>query len=388
MFGVAVRIAYRMGIHSESACIKHPPFEAEMRRRLWWSMKLFDTRISELADYKTVALAPTWDCRIPLNVNDSDLRPEMTDLPSSQGTSSEVLFVVVRSEIGEFVGRSRGHLGFASLPVAKHDLQDQRSIHEDIELDTFERMVEERYLKFCNPENPLHYMTIWTMRTYLAKYRLLEHYLRYSNSSTNLTDTQRDVALCHALSILSSDTKIINSPLSKGYLWLTRFYFPFPAYIHILQDLRRRPVCRYAEDAWQAMSENFDARVIIPLGQGGDNPFLNIFAKIVLPAWDARAAISGNSGELSVPRIVSFVKDIIAQRTQNVQRADNEQERPASGMSMDNLPMSTPVGFGDYGFGLLYGAEGHDIDTGMDFDIPGRQLDWTAMDWGFGGLLA
>ncbi|KAK9386689.1 hypothetical protein V1515DRAFT_603556 [Lipomyces mesembrius] len=66
MLGVVMRIAHRMGIHSESACVKRTAFEAEMRRRLWWSLKLFDTRIGEMADYNTVALAPAWECRIPL----------------------------------------------------------------------------------------------------------------------------------------------------------------------------------------------------------------------------------------------------------------------------------------------------------------------------------
>lgn len=159
MFGVAIRIAYRMGIHSELACAKQPPFEAEVRRRLWWSLKLLDTRINELADYKTVALEPTWDCRIPLNVNDSDLRPEITEPPSAQGTSSEALFVVVRSEVGEFVRRSRVRLGFASLPVAKDAAQTEGS-----KLDALEKRIEDKYLRFCNPENPLHYMTVWTDR--------------------------------------------------------------------------------------------------------------------------------------------------------------------------------------------------------------------------------
>jgi len=380
MFGVAMRIAYRMGIHSESACANYPPFEAEMRRRLWWSMKLFDTRISELADYRTVALAPTWDCRIPLNVNDSDIRPDMTEPLSVQGTSSEALFVVVRSEVSEFAHRNRVHLSFASQPVVKDALQTETS-----KLDALENRIEDKYLRFCNPENPLLYMTIWTTRTYFAKYRLLEHYSRYSNPSTSLTDTKRDDTLFHAINILSCDTKIMTSPLTKGYLWLTRFYFPFPAYMHILQDLRRRPVCRYAEDAWKVMSENFKARVINPLGQEGDSPFLNIFAKVVLPAWEACEAIPGQSEELSTPEIVSFIRGHMERKTQNTQRADGEQEQPVMDMSMNDLPMSTPMGFGDYDFGLLYGG-GQDIYTGTNFDIPKHQLDWTTMDWGFGGL--
>lgn len=52
MLGVAIRIAQRMGIHSESALSKCTVFEAELSRRLWWSLMLFDSRISEMADHK------------------------------------------------------------------------------------------------------------------------------------------------------------------------------------------------------------------------------------------------------------------------------------------------------------------------------------------------
>jgi len=98
MLGVAIRIAQRMGIHSESALAKCTAVEAEMRRRLWWSLILFDTRIGETANSKTTTLDPTWDCKIPLNVNDSDLRPEMKGPPAIQGKSTEAPFAIVRSK--------------------------------------------------------------------------------------------------------------------------------------------------------------------------------------------------------------------------------------------------------------------------------------------------
>lgn len=360
-----------------------------MRRRLWWSLKLFDTRIGELADYKTVALAPTWDCRVPLNVNDSDLRPEMKEPPQAHGTSSEALFVVVRSELVEFVRHTKVNLDFSS-PLVARDAQNPD--HKDSELDTLEKTIEDQYLKFCNPENPLHFMTLWTTRIYLAKCRLLEHYSRYSDSLSALTEPQRDTAMCHALTMLESDTKIMTSPLTKGYLWLARFHFPFPAYMHILQDLRRRPVCKHAEQAWKVMSENFEARVIVPLGHGGDSPFLNIFAGFVLPAWEARETIPGRSEESSIPpRIVSYIKDSMTRRVQSIQSAGREQQSHSNTNIIEDLHM-LPMGRGDYGFGL-YGLGELDDFAGTNVSFPGQalldantssQLDCAAMDWRLG----
>lgn len=85
-----------------------------MRRRLWWSLVLFDNRICEMADYKASNLLPTWDCKIPLNVNDFDLQPEMKTGPTMHGNPSEALFAVVRSEVGNFTRRSSFHLDFTN----------------------------------------------------------------------------------------------------------------------------------------------------------------------------------------------------------------------------------------------------------------------------------
>ena len=52
MMGIAVRIAQRQGLHAESCNQEFSPFEAEMRRRLWWQIVLLDSRIGELANYK------------------------------------------------------------------------------------------------------------------------------------------------------------------------------------------------------------------------------------------------------------------------------------------------------------------------------------------------
>ncbi|CAI7623232.1 unnamed protein product [Penicillium glandicola] len=241
LLGVAIRIAQRIGIHDESMYGKCSVLEAEMRRRLWWSLIIFDNRICEMSDYKTASLAPTWDCRIPLNVNDFELQPEMTTPPETINRPTETVFAVVRSELADFVRHSAFHLNFTNSVLSTMP-RSSTGIDEAEQLLSLEKTIEEKYLAFCNPENPLHFMTIWTMRGYLAKNRLLEHYCRFSTISMPQTDAQRNGAIFNALRMLECDTKLMTSPLIKGYLWLVHFHFPFPAYIHLLQDLKNMPV--------------------------------------------------------------------------------------------------------------------------------------------------
>ena len=394
MLGVAIRIAQRIGIHSESAMAKSTAFEAEMGRRLWWSLVLFDARIGEMAAGSKIAtLTPTWDCKIPLNVNDSDFRPEMKEAPQVQGTSTDALFAVVRSELGDFVRHTLCHLDFTSpalKPLVKNAHHD--SMPEGSELVGLEKLIEDKYLKYCNPENPLHFMTIWTTRGYLAKCRLMEHHANHSNPSVHQAEIQRAAAISYALKSLECDTKIMTSPLTKGFLWLAQFHFPFPAYIQIIQHMKRRPFSDQAEQAWEVMSDNYEARFgSLPLED--DNPFFRIFTNIALQAWEAREIRFQRSGESFVtPRIILSIRHKLSQLAQNSQKFEIGLLGSATDMDMHDFSTPMPLGFGSDS--LLYsigGQNGYAVtESGVHQDMLGlnpldvdiNQLDWSVMNWG------
>ncbi|KAF1981794.1 putative C6 transcription factor [Aulographum hederae CBS 113979] len=347
MLSIAVRIAQRMGIHTESGLAKCTVLEAEMRRRLWWSLILFDARICEMCDFKSTMLAPTWDCRAPLNANDFDMRAEMKTPPVVQGNTSEALFAVVRSELADFLRNSSFYLDFtcpALKPLARNIQHDDAL--EGGEIASLEKKFEETYFKFCDPENPLHFMTLWTARGFLAKNRLVEHYSNFSHPSIQQTDTHRDIAITHALSMLQSDTALMTSPLTKPFRWLLHLYFPFPGYIHTVQDLRRRPLSAHADRAWGVMSDNYQARFL--------------FSRAVFQAWEAReVAVRGKGRAISLEGNVGV------------------------GAS-DDVAMAMPVGFGH---DLLYDLDGGHSFAGSDFagfsamDLDIGQMDWMGMNW-------
>jgi Fungal specific transcription factor domain len=382
MLGVAIRIAQRMGIHSESALARCPALEAELRRRLWWSLVLFDTRISEMAEHRISTLAPTWDCRIPLNVSDSDLRSEMKEPPSVQGKATDALFAVVRSELGDFVRHTMFHLDFTS-PALKP------IVPEVADLATLERLINEKYLKFCDEENPLHFMTIWWTRSYLAKCRLLEHHSKYSSLFVPQTDAQRDALISIAILMLECDTKLRNSPLTKPFRWLVHLHFAAPAYLQIVQDLKMRPSCELAEQAWEAMSDNFEA-VFVFVKEDDESPIFRIFTKMILHAWEAREATF--SEPLTPPRIVSSMRHRLAQIGQKTQIV--QQPNGSMGTGPDHFPMSMDLVSNcmSYTIGEQGGYGG--IVPGAYTNMPGlppisvdvNPLDWAAMDWGFGGM--
>ncbi|KAJ6190948.1 C6 zinc finger domain protein [Penicillium mononematosum] len=391
MLGVAIRIAQRIGIHNESMYGKCSALEAELRRRLWWSLIIFDNRICEMSDYKTASLAPTWDCRVPLNVSDFELQPDIKAPPAANNRPTEMLFAVVRSELANFVRHSAFHLDFTN-PFLNTIAPRSTAIDEAERLVALEKTMEDNYLAMCNPENPLHFMTIWTTRGYLAKNRLLQHYSKYSAASVKQTDTQRTVGISHALRMLECDSNLMKSPIIKGYLWLVDFHFPFPAYIHLLQDLKQRPAEGNADQAWEVMSKNYEARIMN--AKEDDRPFFIVFSRIVLQAWESREQVARRQEiPLVPPLIVSDIRKRVTKMVSNFgQDAHTVQPGGASGVNTNVDNLSTPMQMDLNVSGIAYGARGEvstssgqwvypEMSGPSSIDVDASQFPWDTMDW-------
>ena len=390
MLAIAIRIAQRMGIHSESTLGTCTPFEAELRRRLWWSLMLFDTRINETTGSRVRVLDPTWDCNIPSNVNDPDLRPEMKGLVFQSVGSTEGIFATVRSRIGNFIRNSEFHLDFlnpALKPIVQH-MQNNLAL-ESNRVANLEQIIEEQYLSICDQENPVHFMTIWASRAYLAKCRLLEHIAMYTDSPVRQTDLQLDRATAYAIRMLECDNKVMTSPLTRRFRWFSHAYFPFPAYMQIMQDLRKRPMSPNACQAWEVMSDNYDAWMGIQ--RRDDMLFHQIFGNFVLRAWEARDDLARRSGEsLRPPRIVTSIRQTLRSDPSNA-KAETPSTDANMGMDEFTVPrplkvddQSLPYSLGWQTMGPVYSSNGLGR---MPSDSQIDQLDWTTFGgWpGWGG---
>lgn len=387
MSGMVIRIAQCMGIHRESSLARCTPFEAEMRRRLWWSLVLYDARRGEMADYKDSSLAPTWDCRVPLNVNDSDLRPEMKELPTNKTQPTDSFFAVLRSKLADFVRHTPAHLEFtnpALKPVA-------REVPEGGAVAALERRIESEDLAGCDEENPVHFMAMWHARWYLARCHLLEHYASASGRSGQPTDAQLDKMLSLAMRMVLCDTKMMTAPHARGYRWFLRSHFPFPAFIHIVHDLRRRPRSGLAGRAWEVMSDNYDVR--FPFTGSHLTPIFKLFSRLVLSAWEAYEAVVEPGEEVVTPRIVQRVRE----RTAEVLGEEGVAGEKGGGAGKAEVNASAgaaPVGFGEDSF--MYGLGPQDEHAGANAmgytNVPGpdpfqfmsNQFNWPPMDWGPG----
>jgi hypothetical protein len=330
--GAAVRIAERMRMHREQGNPRASPLEAELRRRLWWALYLFDTRMTGLSGMHDLMTIPSWDCAIPLNIHDADLCPESHSSPLSLNAATEAVFAVTSCEQGMFMkcSKSYGYQSFAraALPVRcdKIDIPPEYS-----DLSTFERKMNEKYLKFCNLDIPLQHITVWALRGFFAKREM------FRTRSQPLPDGKLDATTSDAaITMLVCDTNIMTSPPAAGFSWYFEYYFPFPAYIAIVMHIKEHPLDSGSERAWTALADNYEARFC--RNTKDPTPIRKVCDKAILQAWKARdAALLSGGVTMPTPRVIHSVLPSIAYGTDDMQNYDGAQLEPTWSLAWTDM---------------------------------------------------
>ncbi|KAH8649807.1 hypothetical protein BX600DRAFT_403681 [Xylariales sp. PMI_506] len=93
LLGLVMRAAQSIGLHRDPSKFTVTPFEAEMRRRLWWHLVSLDSRTAEDHGLFLDGIDFSTDTALPLTIDDSDLDPAMTEPPkASQNRWTEMTF--------------------------------------------------------------------------------------------------------------------------------------------------------------------------------------------------------------------------------------------------------------------------------------------------------
>ncbi len=96
--GVAMRVAHFLGLHRDPSSFPGvSPFEAELRRRLWWHLVTLEGRTAEDSGLALNTMEAATNTRFPLVVDDSALDPAMEALPTPppEGVWTEMTLAVV-----------------------------------------------------------------------------------------------------------------------------------------------------------------------------------------------------------------------------------------------------------------------------------------------------
>lgn len=91
-----------MGLHRDGELLGLPPFETEMRRRVWWQIILIDTVYALMSGLGQSLLPRSWDTKRPTNIHDADLYPNMTTLQPRNGPT-DMIYCLVGYEVAQMI---------------------------------------------------------------------------------------------------------------------------------------------------------------------------------------------------------------------------------------------------------------------------------------------
>lgn len=324
--GVVMRMARSQGLHRDGTALGLPPFETEMRRRLWWYIVTFDGRLCELTGSESV-LAPSTNTQLPANVDDCRLDPDMVDPPDDRPGASEMIFCLVKYETTSFLQRRDPRVDRAPCLSASPVLQPietEPDVTKEKEgsrkISSLQARMENRFLRFCDPLTPLHLLTTTVARSLICKFRHMEQRgLAYQRRQQPFDPkSERDInrkILRLATRNVSYDNLIHSSPSLNPFLWHVHFYFPWGAPIFVLKILiSSRSSAEWDEDmeaAWIQILELYRHHPeFLTLNRPSTEHL--IVGDLVVKAWEVREsarAAAGLDQTLGVPSVIVNLRE-------------------------------------------------------------------------------
>ncbi|BCS05441.1 uncharacterized protein AKAW2_81242A [Aspergillus luchuensis] len=315
--GAALRLAEKMGLHQDTSDPNITFFEKEMRIRLWWQLRGLEARcrISSTPGMKPPPSSEIGDVRLPLNVNDVDLHPDMTEPPLEHNGPTEMMCVLLKMEVSNWRRRSP-----TATQLIESVMQGSVKSKEIIELES--KAVDELNDIYCwrntrnsDPHIPLHRLTQAIANLSIARFRFKIHHPRRrfgaAGNDIHITRDERDILFESALTWVQSMMDIRIRSKFPYYLF-THFTTDtyMDAYIHILLELRQRRSGDRVALAWQLVENLFSEH---PELIDDSNPFFVSFTDLVLDAWESRSyeldKSQGGLESVTTPRFIQRLFD-------------------------------------------------------------------------------
>jgi hypothetical protein len=288
--GAAIRVAEGMGMHIDGALLGLSPFESEIRRRVWWQIRMHDFRAAELtgqAKFRGFEVDETTP-KMPANVNDSDLYPAMPHAPVESTRVTEMILIMLRGELTSFAGRQKARmrkLGVTDSASDEFTTMNDLRIKGDF-INDIEDVIETKYLRYCDPSHPLQLMAMIMARISTNLLRFKVHHPRRWASLDQVPETDQKLVWGVAVQLLEQYKVMQSTPHLRGFAWNVPYSIHWHAVIHVMDTLRSHPLHIDAARAWRAIDALYENNSGILLTTS--KPIFVAAGNLCLAAFDAR----------------------------------------------------------------------------------------------------
>lgn len=259
--GVAIRIAEGIGLHHDGALLGVPPFEAEIRARIWWQLKMHDFRATELIGLAKFRGLNSDDnaCKPPANINDNELYPGMLSPATSSTKLTDMTFFVLKIELASFARRGGAKARQREKDTDQLDdiaaRSDQKT--KDGLIQEIEEILEGKYIRYCDPSEPLQLLTMLVAGFTLNVVHFLTHHPRRWVSQEQTPTSEQEYVWKISVELLEQHDMIQSDRRLQGFAWHSAYYLQWHVLIHVLDTLRAKPLMSDIYKAWQLVEATY-----------------------------------------------------------------------------------------------------------------------------------
>ena len=303
--GIAMRIAECMGLQRDGSTLHLPPFESEIRRRIWWQLKMNDARTAEMTGLPKFRgfFGEEHSPHPPANVNDDELYYGMPALPTESTRVTDMIFCVVRSEFPSLLRRFSAKIpqyDMSSRMWDKYASKGDMKGTDDL-MTELEENLETKYLRYCDPSNPLQLMVMLVARSAMNVGRFVAHHPRRWASEEQTPESERQHVWNLSIKLLEQYNMMQSIP---RFSWHAAYFMQWNSFIHILDTLLARPLKEDAAKTWQSIDSAYESTP--EMVSNMKKPIHVAVGNLCLKAWAAREAALKANGQpvLNVPEYI------------------------------------------------------------------------------------
>jgi hypothetical protein len=311
--GVAMRVAEGMGMRLDGALLGLSPFETEIRRRIWWQLNMHDFRAAELcgqAKFRNFTLDETTPKK-PANVNDIELCPAMPRPAVESIRPTEMIWCMFRSELAAFAAGLMARipkLGKAAFTSEEYTAMDDLRA-KDAFIKELEDVIETKYLRFCDPSQPLQFMVLLGARLSTNLVRFIAHHPRRWASLGQVPVLEQQFVWAIVIQLLEQYNMMQSSSQLRPFAWNVPYFIQWHGVIHVLDTLRADPFHPDSVKAWKLIENLYENNSDLMLNV--KKPIFAAVGSLCLKAFDAREAalVNDDSTYSSSPEFITQLRE-------------------------------------------------------------------------------
>ncbi|KAH8805242.1 fungal-specific transcription factor domain-containing protein [Xylogone sp. PMI_703] len=243
MTAVAIRIAQSLGLHHDGSDLDIPVFEAEMRRRIWWQLCIFDVRTAENHGFDQDLMSfRHFNTKLPLNINDDDISPSDTEPPTPRNEVTDMTLSLMRYEILSLHTQLNTQLMTELNPMGIQCADPNISVVDEVDRVT-EACKEKlsHYLKYCDMSIPSHWFMTTISRLIIAKMWINLHHRFKTGCDEKRSEEYRQRILELSMEIVEASLLLEREKSLAHWNWAVRNYVPWQALAFILIQICKDP---------------------------------------------------------------------------------------------------------------------------------------------------